>query len=253
MEFNLQNLQQVRQQALENVRQQRELLPLREIFNLRLITTAPALDKRKGKGLGGGNTTYSRSILNNDFIDNIRCRNLYTNTITFVNSSNAVSMGAGSLISKTSNQGLFGVSIGYNAGEFSQQNYAIAIGNSAGRYSQGEDAIAIGCNAGITQQGTRTVSIGANAGANLQAIDSVAIGRNAGYFSQKNDNVAIGADSGYSFQGQYSVAIGSGAGYQDQGFISLNQGGAGCAVGIGLEILSGKINKLVLLARDESS
>ncbi len=231
MDFNLQNLQQVRQQALENVKQQRALLPLREIFNLRLITTAPTLDKKKSKGLGGGNTTYARSILNNDFIDNIRCRNLYTNTITFVNSSNAVNMGAGSFISKTSNQGLFGVAIGYNAGEFSQQNYAIAIGNSAGRYSQGEDAVAIGCNAGITQQGSRSVSIGANAGAYLQSIDSVAIGRNAGYFSQQIENVAIGADSGFSFQGQYSVAIGSGAGYEDQGFISLNQGGAGCAVG----------------------
>ena len=68
MQFDLQNLQQIRQQAIEAARQQRASLPLREVFNLRMITTAPTLDKKKGKGLGGGNTTYARSILNNDFI-----------------------------------------------------------------------------------------------------------------------------------------------------------------------------------------
>lgn len=222
------NLQQARQSAIQ---QARSAQVSRQVFRLNLISSAQALDKRKGKGLGGGNTTYSRSVLNNDFIDNVRCRNLYTNTITFVNSSNAVNMGIGSLITSPSNQGYFGITIGRNAGQFSQQDYAIAIGNEAGRYSQGRDSIAIGCNAAYTNQGEKGIAIGAKSGVILQSSNAVAIGRNAGFFSQQINTVAIGADAGYSFQGAACVAIGAASGYENQGFIGLNQGGVACAIG----------------------
>jgi hypothetical protein len=223
------NLQQVRQQIYQQI--QERGLPPREVFRLDLIAGDQALDKRKGRGLNGGNTAYARGTLNNDYIDNVRCRNLFTNTITFINSSNAVNMGAGSLIEKTSNQGFFGVAIGNNAGEFSQGDYAIAIGTSAGQYSQGDDTIAIGSNAGFSQQGESSIAIGNSAGSFNQQSLTIAIGNNAGYNSQQQTTVAIGLSAGYTFQGTACVAIGTEAGKDNQGKIELNQGGVAVAIG----------------------
>jgi len=231
------NLQQLRQQIYQQV--QERGIPPREVFRLDLITAEQALDKKKGRGLNGGNTAYARGMLNNDFIDNVRCRNLFTNNITFINSSNAVNMGAGSLLEKTSNQGFFGVTIGNNAGEFSQGDYAIAIGTNAGQYSQGDDAIAIGSNAGFSQQGESCIAIGTNTGSFNQQSLSVAIGNNAGFNLQQGSTVAIGSFAGYSFQGTACVAIGAEAGYDTQGKIELNQGG----VSIGIGAKSGSIRQ----------
>ena len=224
-----QNLQQLRQQIFQQVQQRG--IPPREVYRLDLITAEQALDKKKGRGLNGGNTAYSRGMLNNDFIDNVRCRNLFTNTITFINSSNAVNIGAGSLIEKTSNQGFFGVAIGNNAGEFSQGDYAIAIGTSAGQYSQGDDAIAIGSNAGLSQQGESSIAIGTNTGSFNQQSLNIAIGNNAGYNLQQESSVSIGSFAGYTFQGTACVAIGTEAGLDNQGKIELNQGGVSIAIG----------------------
>ena len=206
-------------------------IPSREVFKLDYIIGEQALDKRKSKGLTGGNNAYARGMLNNDFIDNVRCRNLFTNNITFINSSNAVNFGAGGLIEETSNQGFFAIAIGNNAGESNQGDYAIAIGTSAGRFTQGDDAIAIGSNAGLSLQSENAIAIGANAGVFNQASESIAIGNNAGYNLQKPDAVAIGAYAGFSSQGTRCVAIGTESGMSNQGKLALNVEGPCVAVG----------------------
>lgn len=223
------NLQNIRQQIFQQIQQRG--VPEREVFKLNYIFGEQALDKRKSKGLSGGNNAYSKGILNNDFIDNVRCRNLFTNNITFINSSNAVNFGAGSLIEQTSNQGFFAVAIGNKAGESNQGDYAIAIGTEAGRFTQGDDAIAIGSNAGLSLQSENAIAIGANAGSLNQETSSISIGNNAGYKLQQNNAISIGSYAGYSFQGTACVAIGSEAGYSNQGSIELNQGGIAVAIG----------------------
>jgi len=208
----------------ENIQQVlQRVLPQRQVFRLDFITSEQALDKKKGRGLNGGNTAYARGMLNNDFIDNVRCRNLFTNTITFINSSNAVNMGAGSLLEKTSNQGFFGVAIGNNAGEFSQGDYAIAIGTNAGQYSQGSDAIAIGSNAGLSQQNESGIALGNSSGSFSQQTQTITIGNNAGYYNQQTESIAIGSFAGYNSQNSYAISIGSSSGKntQQKGSISV--------------------------------
>jgi hypothetical protein len=223
------NLQQFRQQLFQQIQQRG--VPEREVFKLSYILGEQALDKRKSKGLSGGNNAYSRGILNNDFIDNVRCRNLFTNNITFINSSNSVNFGAGGLIEQTSNQGFFAVAIGNKAGESNQGDYAIAIGTEAGRFTQGDDAIAIGSNAGLSLQSENAIAIGANTGVFNQSSQSIAIGSNAGYYLQQNNAIAIGSYAGNSFQGNACVAIGSESGFNNQGKTELNQGGICVAIG----------------------
>lgn len=120
------------------------------------------------------------------------------------------------------------VSIGNNAGDSGQSQFAIAIGSSAGYSGQGIHGIAIGNIAGAEQQGSYSIAIGQAAGKSGQSGFSISIGVSAGYNNQKNNCVAIGAVAAEDFQAEASVAIGSGAGRSNQG------GQTGRAIAIGL-------------------
>jgi hypothetical protein len=67
------------------------------------------------------------------------------------------------------------ISLGCNAGNISQDDYAVAIGYQAGQTNQSENAIAIGNSAGQTTQGSGSIAIGYLAGQNGQAANSVVI------------------------------------------------------------------------------
>ena len=113
-------------------------------------------------------------------------------TLTWTNANTAAGL--------TGNQ----VTIGANAGNISQSEYAVAIGNQAGQTSQGSHAVAIGYLAGNANQGDNSVAIGTNAAQNGQGQNAVALGISSS--SAANLSTAIG---GFSVAGyNNSTAIG---------------------------------------------
>ena len=115
-----------------------------------------------------------------------------TGTLTWTNANTAAGL--------TGNQ----VTIGANAGNISQSEYAVAIGNQAGQTSQGSHAVAIGYLAGNANQGDNSVAIGTNAAQNGQGQNAVALGISSS--SAANLSTAIG---GFSVAGyNNSTAIG---------------------------------------------
>ena len=139
-----------------------------------------------------------------------------------------------------SGSGLNSVSIGANAGQTNQGNYAVAVGNLAGAYYQtftSGNGVAIGVNAGQTNQGQHGIAIGAGAGALYQSIRTISIGRDSGKFtqgasgiaigfetartSQQENGIAFGRNTGDIYQGANSIAIGAFSGRYSQGTNSV--------------------------------
>ena len=108
------------------------------------------------------------------------------------------------------------ISLGSNAGEFSQESAAIAIGVNAGNTGQRSGSIAIGQSAGQFGQQSSGVAIGVNAGNTGQQIGSIAIGVDAGQIGQEFAAIAIGVNAGNTGQKSRSIAIGESAGQISQ-------------------------------------
>ena len=179
----------------------------------RFFVSERTLATRTGRrSLAGGNNTARKAILNRDYIDNVRCVNLFTNTITYVNSNNAVAFNAGSLNSSNINQGYFAISVGANAGQSNQSTNAIAIGSESGQFSQGSNAIAIGFEAGQFRQKQNAIAIGSKAGNSFQQDVAIAIGYRAGEILQKPSSVVIGREAGSNNFAVSGVAIGANSG-----------------------------------------
>jgi hypothetical protein len=80
------------------------------------------------------------------------------------------------------------ISIGYQAGQTNQTQYAIAIGSNAGNNSQQPNAIAIGRDAGYTNQGTNAIAIGQGAGYTSQPANSIILNASLNNFSPVTAN-----------------------------------------------------------------
>lgn len=130
------------------------------------------------------------------------------------------------------------ISLGFYAGNYSQDFDCIAIGTMAGRKSQGNNAIAIGKEAGSGDpyssfQNTNAIAIGYRAGYHTQNSTAIAIGGTSGQWDQSESALAIGYGAGQTNQGKYSVAIGWYAGKTNAGksSILINSANAGGGVG----------------------
>ena len=108
------------------------------------------------------------------------------------------------------------IAIGVNAGNTEQRSGSIAIGQSAGQFGQQSSGVAIGVNAGNTGQQSGSIAIGENAGQVGQEFAAIAIGVNAGNTGQKSRSIAIGESAGQISQETASVAIGVNAGNSEQ-------------------------------------
>jgi hypothetical protein len=131
---------------------------------------------------------------------------------------------------KNNNNGPFGITLGYFAGQGGQGLAAIAIGANTGGTGQGNSAVAIGIGAGNTAQGVNAVAIGNSAGGVSQGVNSVAMGREAGNTSQGINSVAVGFGAGFSGQGNAAVAVGSQAGVTSQANNSIILNATGSAL-----------------------
>ena len=127
-------------------------------------------------------------------------------------------------IGQNSGVGLNSVSIGLNAGQTNQGNYAVAVGNLAGAYYQtftSGNGVAIGVNAGQTNQGQHGIAIGAGAGSLYQSIRTIAIGRDSGKFTQGISGIAIGFETARTSQQENGIAFGRNTGDLVQGTNSI--------------------------------
>lgn len=221
---------------IEDIRRIPSLPPPKK---LSYIQQSQALDTKKGKkGISGGKNVNIKGILNNDYIDNIRAVNLFTNTITYINQENSVALNVGIGSSSNISQGYFATSIGSNAGHISQGDYAISIGKQAGEFLQPAETIFIGPTAGYSNHpiygGERTIAIGASAGYNTLIDRAIAIGKKAkescdvgqifgigiGYeaarYIQNTSGIGIGLKSAWLNQGFACVAIGENSAFCNQ-------------------------------------
>ena len=114
-------------------------------------------------------------------------------------------------------QGFRATAIGRETGEVGQGSHASAIGDGAGNEGQNAYATAVGFRSGVYGQGPFSVAIGTNAASSYQSSNAVAIGEDAGHTRQGVGSVAIGSGAGKTSQGGLSMAIGSGAGETEQG------------------------------------
>ena len=153
---------------------------------------------------------------------------LFWNGSAFAVGDTQVSIGG----SAGSNQGVYAVAVGYQAGQISQDRLTVAVGYNAGNINQSRGAVAVGygagtCNqdifavsvgfgAGAYNQGSNSVAIGLESGQRDQSIAAVAIGYGAGSNNQAANAVAIGYQAGNTSQGLHSIAIGAIAGYLNQ-------------------------------------
>jgi hypothetical protein len=87
------------------------------------------------------------------------------------------------------------ITLGANAGEFTQGLQAVALGNFAGQNNQGASSIAIGTYAGHTGQGSESVAIGTGAGEINQGENAIAIGGLAGQTNQNNNTIVLNASN----------------------------------------------------------
>jgi hypothetical protein len=118
-------------------------------------------------------------------------------------------------------QGDYAVALGYNAGTTSQGGSATAVGDSAGQTTQGAGAVAVGVYAGNTSQGASAVAVGNLAGNTSQGGYAVAVGNLAGQSTQGINAVAIGDTAGQTNQGASAIAIGKEAGHTNQAANSI--------------------------------
>ena len=87
-------------------------------------------------------------------------------------------------------------------GQVSQGQYSVSVGCEAGRFSQGQtpgnagNAVAVGHRAGHTVQGAQAIAIGADAGFTAQGVEGRAIGRCAAYSGQGANATAVGTLAG---------------------------------------------------------
>ncbi len=125
-------------------------------------------------------------------------------------------------------QGFRATAIGRETGEVGQGSHASAIGDGAGNEGQNAYATAVGFRSGVHGQGPFSVAIGTNAASSYQSSNAVAIGEDAGHTRQGAGSVAIGSGAGQTEQGSNAFAIGISAGKTSQGDRSIAIGsGAG--------------------------
>ena len=112
----------------------------------------------------------------------------------------AVSVGSG--ISATDAIPVAGGAFAANLGQISQGQYSVSVGCEAGRFSQGQtpgnagNAVAVGHRAGHTAQGAQAIAIGADAAFTDQGLEGRAIGRCAAYSRQGANATAVGTLAG---------------------------------------------------------
>ena len=138
-------------------------------------------------------------------------------------------------------QGVSAVAMGAYAGNNSQSNNAVAMGSYAGSNTQGASAVAMGVYAGVNIQGYNAVAIGSDAGSNTQGNSAVAMGVYAGNHIQGESSIAIGNSAGNAIQGNNAVAMGSNAG-------SYSQGQNAIAIGNGAGVFNQSFNSIILNA-----
>ena len=178
-----------------------------------------------------------------------------TNLPTIWNSSNwiASSLGATGYTGSAGSAGATGATgTGYqftnsvflatDAGGTDQGTYGIAIGFQAAQYNQSTNGIAIGRYAAGSTQGDYGIAIGTGTARTNQGLNSIAIGRDAGTFDQGAGCIAIGAyaGGGVTAQAEGSILLYSGDSYFSPGttgfFVSPIRGFQGSTYTIGYNL-----------------
>lgn len=106
------------------------------------------------------------------------------------------------------------ISLGLDAGRFSQGPAAVAIGQKAGYTGQQQEGVAIGNGAASYGQGLGAIAIGVDSGVTGQQYEAIAIGRFAGQINQGTGSISIGAAASNTGQPANTIVIngrGSGA------------------------------------------
>ena len=138
-----------------------------------------------GQGGGGGVATNGRSVA--------------IGVMSGVTDQGVGAVSVGSGISATDAIPAAGDAFAANLGQISQGQYSVSVGCEAGRFSQGQtpgNAVAVGHRAGHTVQGAQAIAIGADAGFTGQGVEGRAIGRCAAYSGQGANATAVGTLAG---------------------------------------------------------
>lgn len=104
------------------------------------------------------------------------------------------------------------VSIGCEAGAFSEGNGIVNIGYQAGFGGMGNDNTSIGSGSGDSVKGDNNTAIGYNAGQRVAGQSNAALGFNAGSGTKGNFNVGVGDNAGVSVTGSSNIGVGEHAG-----------------------------------------
>ena len=88
-----------------------------------------------------------------------------------------------------------------------QKVYAVAIGQNAGTRNQGIRAVGVGQYAGSSNQGENAVAIGNSAGGNNQGVDGVAIGTYTSHMGSGANAIAIGKFAGRNAHAANSIIL----------------------------------------------
>ena len=115
-------------------------------------------------------------------------------------------------------------STGYTGGSFTFTD-SVFLATNAGETNQGDYGIAIGYRSGETDQGVNAIALGRYAGETDQGQGSIAIGTGAGQGRLNQNAIAIGQDASFLGGGTYSIAIGSYANAYSTSSIVINATG----------------------------